>query len=577
MKYNITQVPFSFKGSYLAFKYVEGNEAKKHHLLEGLYLKTLHDFGTKDPFIAKINLLLDNVSVDYQVEVFENKITLNYQNHKDHQVDIGYSDAETLMFKSNSAELVLEFDFLAKGDTANYIHPIKSSRQDFIVNLSKNREHFFMSSNDGMISLLQDWNGVTTSSCKAMVSPKTNGFLVVLSEENKVTKKQLTEELFDFKIHNNQKKFLSFYNSYPEVPKEFEECKRYSAYVNWSSFVAAKGLLKRDGMLMSKNWMGSIWSWDHCFNALALSIGRPSDAWDQFMILFDFQEPNGKIPDLVNEGLVIKDFVKPPIHGWAFGKLRESQDFTLEQLSEAYKKLSLWTNWWLAERIDSDTGLCQYYHGNDSGWDNSTIFSNIPPIISSDLATFLILQMDELANLAELLNNHNEADEWRGKLSKMFDRLLDELFIDNQPVYLDVMTGYKEKPTSLLGFMVILLGDRLPEAIRTNIISVLKSDKFLTKYGLATEMLDSPKYIDDGYWRGPIWAPSTMLFIEGLSHVGEEAFAKDLAYKFCELVKNNGAGENFNALTGLCQSDPAYTWTASVMLILASEYLMENG
>ena len=43
-------------------------------------------------------------------------------------------------------------------------------------------------------------------------------------------------------------------------------------------------------MYMSKNWMTNVWSWDHCFNAMALCRDHPSLAWDQWMIMADFQD-----------------------------------------------------------------------------------------------------------------------------------------------------------------------------------------------------------------------------------------------------------------------------------------------
>ena len=44
-----------------------------------------------------------------------------------------------------------------------------------------------------------------------------------------------------------------------------------------------------------------------------------------------------------------------------------------------------------------------YNHGNDSGWDNSTIFSKGAPVESPDLSAFLIIQMEALANMARQL------------------------------------------------------------------------------------------------------------------------------------------------------------------------------
>ena len=99
-----------------------------------------------------------------------------------------------------------------------------------------------------------------------------------------------------------------------------------------------------------------------------------------------------------------------------------------------------------------------------------------------------------------------------------------------------------------------------------------KQDFLLTPYGLATESVASPCYEPDGYWRGPIWAPPMLFIIMGLSDGGDTAFAADLARRFMRLCRQSGMAENFNATTGAGLRDPAYTWTASVYLILASLY-----
>ena len=68
------------------------------------------------------------------------------------------------------------------------------------------------------------------------------------------------------------------------------------------------------------------------------------------------------------------------------------------------------------------------------------------------------------------------------------------------------------------------MGKRLPLNIINNIVNVLKSDRFITNYGYATESPSSKYYESDGYWGGPIWAPSTL---------GEHELVKETAKKFC--------------------------------------------
>lgn len=71
------------------------------------------------------------------------------------------------------------------------------------------------------------------------------------------------------------------------------------------------------------------------------------------------------------------------------------------------------------------------------------------------------------------------------------------------------------------------------------------------------------------YWRGPAWAPTTYLIVEGLRSCGENAMANDLARRFCRACAKGGMAENFDAKTGTGLRDRAYSWTASVFLLLA--------
>ena len=92
----------------------------------------------------------------------------------------------------------------------------------------------------------------------------------------------------------------------------------------WSSVVGAGGNFKRPGMLMSKNWMNRVWSWDHAFNAMALAYGNMDAAWDQYMCVFDAQAENGQLPDAMDAHGTVWGFVKPPIHGWALRRMMKS-------------------------------------------------------------------------------------------------------------------------------------------------------------------------------------------------------------------------------------------------------------
>jgi glycogen debranching enzyme len=82
----------------------------------------------------------------------------------------------------------------------------------------------------------------------------------------------------------------------------------------------------------------------------------------------------------------------------------------------------------------------------------------------------------------------------------------------------------------------------------------------------------SPHHQADGYWRGPIWAPSTVLIEDGLRRAGHTALADEVSRRFRALCETSGFAENFDALTGSGLRDRAYTWTASSYLLLAAAH-----
>jgi glycogen debranching enzyme len=100
--------------------------------------------------------------------------------------------------------------------------------------------------------------------------------------------------------------------------------------------------------------------------------------------------------------------------------------------------------------------------------------------------------------------------------------------------------------------------------------------RFRTPHGFATEALYSPIYTPDGYWRGPIWAPPSMLIAEGLDSMGQKNTAHDLRVDFCNMAQRSGMSENYDAQTGAALRDPAYTWTSSVYLLFAHKLWQEG-
>lgn len=358
----------------------------------------------------------------------------------------------------------------------------------------------------------------------------------------------------------------------PEVAFGYETTRDLAGYVNWSAVVSPNGNLPRRTMLMSKISMCNVFAWDHTFNAMAHWAHDPDLSWDQLMVMFDKQDTYGKIPDNMNDRDIMYTFAKPPIHGWALRRMWDENPLPLtrDRMIEAYDRLGRWTNWWSDHRTWKDETLPYYIHGFDSGWDNSTVFDRGTPLVSPDLAGYMVLQLEVLSELARALGKETEADAWAQRSRKMLAALLDTLWRGDRFVAEIRPSGETVDCKSLITCMPMVLGRRLPTEIRLRLVSRIRDH--LTPWGLSTEKVGSDQYASRGYWRGPIWAPSTMLVVSGLADIGEDALAQTIARSFCDMCVKSGFAENFDAETGEGHFDPAYTWTSSVFLILASRY-----
>jgi glycogen debranching enzyme len=300
----------------------------------------------------------------------------------------------------------------------------------------------------------------------------------------------------------------------------------------------------------------------------------PALAWDQLMVMFDQQDGSGGLPDSINDEHITFNYCKPPVHGWALDwMMKRTRFIDRKRLGKIYGPLCRWTEWWFKYRDDDRDGIPQYNHGNDSGWDNCTTFDGGAPVEGPDLSAFLVKQMDVLAEVAAKIGRKSDARCWRQRADGLLARLIAHSWRGDR--FVSPRNGDHRivaRSNSLFNCLPIILGRRLPAAIRAKLAATLCGPDRLTKWGLATESPYGPLYDPDGYWRGPIWAPTTLIVVDGLWNAGEKELARTISRRFCALCKKSGFAENYDAVTGQGLRDPAYTWTSSVFLILAHEY-----
>ncbi len=360
----------------------------------------------------------------------------------------------------------------------------------------------------------------------------------------------------------------------PAIPAGRENGATLALYTLWSATVRHGGNYAYDAVIMAKKFMCAVWAWDHCFNALALTHVHPQLGLEQFLLPFEFQTASGQVPDCFGrDGALPFGGTKPPIHGWCFSKMMDIHEWDTDTLRKVYSHLVRWTEWWFEYRDLDYNGLPDYPIALDSGWDNSSLLEHAFFLESADLASFLVLQMHAMARISRKLDDESSAQKWEAKAQELLHRMIAVLWTGD---YFTVRRSggdiIAQEPTSMLSVMPLVLGDLLDKDIYNKLLGQLQT-RYLTAHGPATEAVDGPLYEPDGYWTGPIWAPTTDLIIDGLRRGGNAELADEISRRFCDMIQNIAGGnyENFDALTGQGLRAPGYSWTATVNLQLIIE------
>ena len=555
VKFDISQIPFSRYGAYMSLSSIDQKDNKKKDLhideLTGEHSWSDNRVLTIEPIEGE-----QVIPIDYEATPLSVK-----GNTRIGTLTIYFESPEILHITSNGPGLLLSGN-LEDNNTIpvpGFPTTWKLRNSSFVVTIKSGNGKFQTINQKGNFS----------------ITPRDNEVDIVIEQFQSDWLPRTYTETYQTSMDHLKKELRAWEPTTPTVPPSYSRAKNLATYINWSCIVKPAGNITRYGMVMSKNWMYNIWSWDNCFNAISLSYHQPKLSWDQLMLLFDQQDATGAMPDYVNSHHMVWEFRKPPVHGWTLSKLMEQYQLSDRQLNEVYKKLSAWTNYWFIYRDGNHNGLPEYYHGNDSGWDNSTAFDIGFPAEGADLAAFLINQMDVLSVIAGKIGKGKDAAMWKQKANETLRKMIAVFWDGEKFICKNAITGkHNTQSQSLMSYLPIILGERLPIAIRNKMIADLKKPGYLvTPYGIASESPQSKLYTSDGYWRGPVWAPTTLLIIDGLKSLKENDFARELAKTFCNTCDKNGFAENFNALSGEALRDPAYTWTSSVFLILAHDYL----
>ena len=108
MRLNLREVPFSTRGSYMAFSYLEGKYQGKEGE-NGLYFRTVHGSASSS-FLARVRPVYERKQIEYtyEAEPWELRIITDKGTAR-----LVFADKDTIVIRGN---LALDFDLHSPGN-----------------------------------------------------------------------------------------------------------------------------------------------------------------------------------------------------------------------------------------------------------------------------------------------------------------------------------------------------------------------------------------------------------------------------------------------------------------------------
>jgi len=385
---------------------------------------------------------------------------------------------------------------------------------------------------------------------------------------------------------NAEKRWRNWFKRVPPVSKPYRQKYAYAWWVMANNLVSPLGTIAYEAMMPTKALYVGIWLWDSALHAIAFRHVDPELARNQLRVMLAHQFPDGMLPDAIfDEGVVSEidhpvrgKVTKPPILAWAALKLHESNP-SLDFLKEIYLPLVRCNDWWFSTNDGDADGLVQYNHPYSSGLDNSPLWDHGMPAESPDINTYLNIQMDSLATIAEILGRNDEATLWRERAKALTLRMLEDLWDEEAGLFRALHNG-KPVPVVTPFNLYPLWTGQLPGKIKKRLVAHLKNpDEFWGKHMIPTVARNDPAYNLEAMWRGPIWANVNYFFVEALQKVGEIELARELRHKTLDMIMEQpGIHEYYNPETGRPPAAAAkmFGWTAAVFIELALQETSES-
>ena len=420
-----------------------------------------------------------------------------------------------------------------------------------------------------------------------------NGMLAGYVEFNEqiVVRPPLPLRPLDELIDANRRSYEDWSAKYPELPEKYRDTRDYAIYNIWSSYMAPKGMMQHPVVYMMRcGMLTRAMTWQQSYQAMA-ARRDPELFMSLLYSMFTLQDEYGMLPDGASDKEVIFTATKPPFQGFALSWILAETDLdTIDRdlVEKLYGPFVKWVRWWLTFRDLDNDGLIGYAHGDESGFDDSSIFVGGVPVETPDAAAFIILCLEALGKMAARLGMKDESESWQKASEEMLRKMLDTMWNGEKFICLRETTHEVVDQESISVYQPIILGKRLPHDVIDKLTAaIMDPERFFTPHGIASESLKSPYY--DGGMGGfvlgmPIAAVQLMITI-GLYTAGKTEEAKKIAELWLDMGNEGPAGpltvwrapvpipvsddpDEKPVFTGIRYPGGMCTWGSAVFLIL---------
>ncbi len=364
--------------------------------------------------------------------------------------------------------------------------------------------------------------------------------------------------------------------------------------------IPAQGL-KHAGLFPSYHykWYHGFWAWDSWKHAASVVQYNPRLAEEQVLALFDYQRPNGFVPDCIYRDTINEPDnyrnTKPPLAAWAVWKIYQ-QTGDKKFLEEMYPKLKAYHLWWYKYRDHDHDGLCEYGCTDgtliaakwESGMDNAVRFDNSKILKngkgayslnqeSVDLNAYLYAEDNYLHKIAHVLDLNQDAAKWyksaiilKQKIQKQFWDKTTGWFYDSNIQG----TALLSKNMGCEGYIPLWAGVATKEQAKRILKNIMNPSIFNTYLPLPTLAANSSKFEPTkGYWRGPVWIDQSYFAIIGLEKYGYNKQANLLTRRLIThakgvLEQGTSIRENYQPNSGAGLGARNFGWSAALYLLL---------